>query len=210
MTHSLHRRGDVESLKEDFVVLATPAIGFNHEGSGPKLKDILRMAKESGVVNIGDVIHGSIFSGADFDQIESHLKDGGRVRGVFADKEKLREFLQKARDKDAGLSMTVSGLMEDVFEVANDLGLTPHSVNLSLGIWGKRILLPSEEILEFTTMCGHGLISSELVGQCLRDIKTGSITTDQAVEKLAKPCVCGLFNTVRAKHLIEKAISSKT
>ena len=27
MTHSLHRRGDFESLKEDFVVLGCPATG---------------------------------------------------------------------------------------------------------------------------------------------------------------------------------------
>lgn len=210
MTHSLHRRGDAESLKEDFVVLATPAIGFNDEGSGPKLKEILRIAKETGVVNIGDVIHGSIYSGVDFDQIESNLKDGGRVRGVFADKQKLREFLQKVRDRDTGLSLTVSGLMDDVFEVARGLGITPHSVNLSLGIWGKQSLLPGGEILEFTTMCGHGLISSELVKQCLKDIRAGSTTKEEAVERLAKPCVCGLFNTVRAKHLIDKELSSKT
>ena len=40
MTHSLHRRGDFESLKEDFVVLGCPATGVNKAGSAPKTQNL--------------------------------------------------------------------------------------------------------------------------------------------------------------------------
>ena len=40
MTHSLHRRGDRESLKEDFVVLGCPATGVNKKGSAPKTRPV--------------------------------------------------------------------------------------------------------------------------------------------------------------------------
>ena len=123
---------------------------------------------------------------------------------VFSEKSKLRSFLNAVRRRDFGLSITVSGLIQDVFEIAKDIGVEPHTVNLSLGIWGKKDLLPSENILEFTTMCGHGLVSSQLVRQYLDYVKNGKITGEKAVPKLAKPCVCGLFNPVRATHLIER------
>ena len=38
MTHSLHRRGDRESLKEDFVVLGCPSTGINKKGAAPKMR----------------------------------------------------------------------------------------------------------------------------------------------------------------------------
>ena len=69
MTHTLHRRGDIKSLKSDFVILATPAIGINDEGSGEKLKQILKIAKKHGISNIGNLVNGSLYSGMSFRQI---------------------------------------------------------------------------------------------------------------------------------------------
>lgn len=209
MTHTLHRRGDIKSLKSDFVILATPAIGINDVGSGEKLKQILKIAKKHGISNIGNLVDGSLYSGMNFEQIEQKLKDGGRVRGVFSDRGKLNGFLKEVAKADFGLSITVSGLIDDISELSKEIGLTPHTINLSLGIWGRRDLLPKERILEFTTMCGHSLISTNLVKRCLEDIEKGKISEEAAIRKMAKTCVCGIFNPVRAKYLIEKAKSRK-
>ena len=57
MTHSLHRMGSEESLTNDYVILITPAIRINDKGSGVKLKRSLRILREEGVTNIGDVEH---------------------------------------------------------------------------------------------------------------------------------------------------------
>jgi hypothetical protein len=57
MTHTLHRIGSEESLREDYVVLVMPSKDINHEGSGPKLRRFLEMALEAGAVKIGDKYH---------------------------------------------------------------------------------------------------------------------------------------------------------
>ena len=43
MTHTLHRSGTVESLKNDYVILVMPAQGFNNEGAAPKMRGVLEI-----------------------------------------------------------------------------------------------------------------------------------------------------------------------
>jgi hypothetical protein len=54
-------------------------------------------------------------------------------------------------------------------------------------------------------MCGHGLTSSGLVEKMIEDIRKGKTSPQKASEKLAKPCVCGIFNTTRAAELLATA-----
>lgn len=37
MTHTLHRRGSIEELQKDYVILAMAARGVNREGAAPAL-----------------------------------------------------------------------------------------------------------------------------------------------------------------------------
>ena len=76
--------------------------------------------------------------------------------------------------------------------MSKELGIKPHSINLSLDIWGKKEELPSEEILEFVTMCGHGLISQHLVKKVIEDVKSGKKTPRDAAVLIGQPCVCGI------------------
>ena len=80
--------------------------------------------------------------------------------------------------------------------------MTPHSVDYSLDIWGKREKLPSDEILEVTTMCGHAMIASNLVKSLVNDIKAGEISAEDAGKEFAKLCECGIFNPSRAAELL--------
>lgn len=89
------------------------------------------------------------------------------------------------------MSVTVEGPTGDILEMAEELGSEPHSVNLSLDIWGKE--LPAEEILEFVTMCGHGLISQYLV-KIIEEVKAGKKTPQKAAVELEFPCVCRIYN----------------
>ena len=165
MSHSLHRRGSCASLKEDFVILITPSVGINHEGAGPKLWKALDIITEAEPINIGSYETGTIYSGVTIEDIRNNMPETPRVRCCFDGKEKMKEVLGRLQELDLGLSVTVSGLNEDILEMARDLGLKPHSVNYSLGIHGRTELLPPEEVVEFITMCGHGMISKELVVQ---------------------------------------------
>jgi len=86
-------------------------------------------------------------------------------------------------------------------------GLKRHTVELSLGVWGKVEKLESQEVLEVTTMCGHGLVAGNLVKTLVDDIRKGRTTARQASEELAKQCVCGVFNAPRAEELLKSAAS---
>ena len=204
MTHSLHREGSVKSLENDYVILITPAISVNDKGSGEKLKRYLKILVEEGVENIGDVEHGSIKSGLTIEKLGSYLGDGKRIRAAISDKESLKRILARIKEEDMGLSITVSGLVDNIFEMSRELGIKPHSINMALGVWGKVSLLPEERIREITTMCGHHMVSSSLVKEAIKKVRDGKMTPEEASEKIGKLCVCGIFNTKRCRMLLEQ------
>lgn len=207
MTHSLHRRGCKESLKDDFVILITPAVGINHENSGPMLWKILDIITDVGPNNIGSYETGTIYTGVTIEQIKESMPETPRVRCCFDSKEKMFEVLKRIKELDAGLSVTISGINEDVLEMANKLDIKAHSINYSLGIFGRTELLPPEEVMEFITMCGHGMISKDLVIKTINDVRKGKKTLRDAAKIIAQPCVCGIFNVDRAEKLLSKYVS---
>lgn len=209
MTHSLHRRGCVESLKNDFVILVTPAVGINHQDAGPKLRRILDIITEVGPINIGSYETGTIYTGVTVEEIKASMPETPRVRCAFSSKEKILEVVRRIKEEDFGLSVTVSGLNEEVLDIAKQLGIKPHSINYSLGIFGRTDLLPAEEVLEFVTMCGHGMISQHLVVKLIEDVRRGKKSIKEAAILMAQPCVCGIFNTERAEELLKKYVRAE-
>ena len=59
MSHTLHRRGTEESLKNDYVVFAMSAKGVNEVGSNVKLQRFLEIMNQYGPVNLGDMRTGN-------------------------------------------------------------------------------------------------------------------------------------------------------
>jgi hypothetical protein len=98
----------------------------------------------------------------------------------------------------------VSGLTENIHECCHKVGLTPHTIVMSLGIWGRTDLLGEEKIQRVATMCGHGLVSYNLIRELAEQVQDGRLTARKAGEMLAKPCICGIFNPERAAELIEE------
>jgi hypothetical protein len=204
MTHSLHRRGTEESLANDYVILITPAIGINDKGSGEKLKRTLRILRDEGVTNIGDVEHGSILGDLDWDSLESYMGDGKRIRASISNEETLTRILRRFKEQEIGLSVTVSGLIKKIYNTSEEAGLKPNTINMSLGILGKTTLLPSEEVLQVTTMCGHHMISQYLVEDLFSKIRSGVISSEKAVDTIGRLCVCGIFNQERCKDIFDE------
>ncbi len=126
------------------------------------------------------------------------------IEKLFGSCSKLQIF-----PRHAGYSVVVQGLYDDVKRCCNKMGLKVHTTNHSLGIWGKKEKLPSQELLEITTMCGHGMVPASLVKDALNDIKTGKSTVKEAALKLTRPCVCGTFNPDRAERLLAKIAEKK-
>jgi len=205
MTHTLHRRGTAESLSKDYVVMTLRAMGFNDKDYLPKCQEFLRIAVRHNPVNIASEMKGNIFE-LPPDEIIAEANGDSFV--VFDNPEDLTGFLKELKVADLGLSVVVSGLFEKVDECFEKAGLKHHTANFSLGIWGKQDLLPGDDILEVTTMCGHGMIPSNLVKAMVREIREGRRTPEEAVQVLAPNCSCGVFNPVRATELLA-AIASK-
>jgi len=202
MTHTLHRQGTPDSLCEDYPMLAIRAKGFNDQGNVWRLLKILEMASRYPIVNFADVKNGSKFT-TDLDTILNTDKDLPMVQMVFTSRDDMTRFMEDLKRADLGISVVASGLFEEIFRCCKKAGLTPHSVNYSLGVHGRTEKLPPKEILEITTMCGHGLVSRNLVTKLVSHIKKGKESGSSAAEKLAKDCICGIFNPVRAAKLLE-------
>lgn len=209
MSHSLHRRGSACSLKNDYVLLVTPAVDINHVGSGPKLWKFLDIVTEVGPNNIGSYETGTIYSGATIEEIRDNMPETPRVRCCFDSKYKMFEVLRQIKELDAGMSVVVSGLNEEILDMCQQLDIHPHSVNYSLGVFGATEKLPAEEVLEILTMCGHGMISGTLIQKAIYEVKRGKKTPREAAIMVSQPCVCGIFNVTRAEELFSKYLPSQ-
>jgi len=205
MTNTLHRQGALENLKNDFVIFATTAKGINREGSAPKLREFLRICLKYHPVNLGSSKQGNILQdGLDIQELISNMEDGEGAAAVFTDLETLQKVLEELIQSDLGISINISGLLGEVHECCQKAGLQRHSVEHSLGFWGAKDRLPEREILEFNTLCGHGLVSFNLIRKMIEHVKLRRLSPKEAAKIMAKCCVCGVFNPARAEILLER------
>ena len=205
MTHTLHRKGDRESLGEDYVLLVMPAKGVNFAGSEEKMRQIWEVISHhrERIVNFGNLKDGNSHR----TRLEAFQKTTSRIaHAVFKDRETLKACLKELKDRDFGISVVVSGLHDEVDKLSREIGLSPHTVQYSLGIYGKTELLPDEKVLEITTMCGHALVSPYLVEELVDRISSGKVTCKEAAKELSSRCECGIFNPHRAEKLLMKMI----
>lgn len=203
MSHSLHRYGTVEDLKNDFCMYARCARGVNRDNPGDKLRKILDIYMSEDYVNFGSSHAGkSKLNGLDPEEYRKTLDHAYGIIISFSERESVKNVLAKLKDADLGISIVVSGLIQEVKDICQEVGLTPHTATLSLGIHGKKELLPDDETLKVITMCGHSLIGAPLVQSVARKVKEGRLTPTQGSEIIGKPCTCGIFNTRRCAKLM--------
>jgi len=116
------------------------------------------------------------------------------------------EWIANNREKGLPISLVISSLFDDARKCCRETGLTPHTYLHSLGFYGKVEELPDEDELEIITMCGHGLIAAKRVRRLVSRIEKGELTPEVAAHDVAKPCVCGIVNEVRAKKIFERMV----
>lgn len=205
MTHSLHREGTIASLEKDYAVFIYPARGYNYKGSTPKVRRLVEIVYQVGPANmIATTLRKNMYSDVKPEEVLDSIKEGCRVFTVFNGREKIKELLTGFKEADQGISIIVSGLIDRVRDIAAEAGLNPHTINLSLGIHGGTESLPPADIRQFTTMCGHAMVSPNLVKDIIRKVKTGKIDTWEGSWVLAKPCACGIYNPHRSQELLEE------
>ena len=204
MTNTLHRLGTRENLSHDYIVFLSAAQGINREGCAEKLKRFLRLALEEGPVNIGSM--GRNLFTADWETIVTSITDDSGATATFSDPEAVRRLVGKLKEADMGISVNISGLAAEVDDILRSQGIVRHSIEHSLGILGRTERLPTRQILELTTMCGHGLVSYNHARKMVDWVKLGKLKPREAARYLARPCVCGAFNVDRAEELLAKAV----
>jgi hypothetical protein len=207
VTHTLHRQGTEEGLSNDYIFLCMAAKGINEDGSVDKMREFLRIMLRHNPVNIGDMRTGNMHH-TKTEEILAKVTGTSIVHGVFTDKNTVANVLRDLKQADLGMSVVVSGPFSSATECCRKIGLKPHSIDYSAGIWGKKEKLPPQEIMEVTTMCGHAMVASNLVKSLVQDIKAGEISAEDAGKELAKQCECGIFNPLRATKLLQ-AMASK-
>jgi len=209
MTHSLHRSGDIESQKKDFVWFMYQTKGVNDKNIRPKALEFIAVAEAVGSENWGDVKTGPtvLYS---TEEIIDNLSDKSRLRGVFTKRGQVVEFLKRIKAKDLDMSVVISGVLSEILPACEEAGVTPHSINYSLGVWGKKDKLPDDTTLSITTMCGHHMISPKFVKYIMKRVGKGKLSPEEGALELATFCYCGIFNQVRCADIIAENTKGKS
>lgn len=98
MTHTLHRRGSIDELQKDYVILAMAARGVNREGAAPALARALEIFASHNPVNYGNVA-GNAFTG-ELAEIAARKVAASCRCGVFNWERASRVFARLAGEKE--------------------------------------------------------------------------------------------------------------
>ncbi len=201
MTHSLHRHGTLENLEGDYVVFAIAAQTVNAKGKAPVFGEFYKIVNKYDPVFSGDMKTGNVLA-VGIEAIANGHQDNSIVHAVYTDPEIVAQVLEELKEADLGLSIVVSGLLDHVDECCSKAGIKRHTIEHSLGIHGNTARLPKDEVLEISTMCGHGMVAFNLITHLADEIKAGRRTPEDAANELAAQCHCGIVNPVRAANLL--------
>jgi hypothetical protein len=220
VTNTLHRYGDAESLRDDYIVFAMPAKGHNDSGCTPALRRFLELALRHDPVNVGDAKHGGAYRGAesvsplnhwrpraraDFQAVVDSIDGYTVAAAVFDRAERLEAFLRDVKAADLGMCVNVSAVTDTARAILERVGITRHSVEYSLPFrFGRTDLLPDRRTLELYTMCGHGMVSANMARKMRDWVREGRRTPEDAARYLAKFCTCGIYNVARAARLLDE------
>lgn len=209
MSHSAHRYGAREELQDDYVIFVRPCKQFDdvdqeaREETIRKTEALAGLVRRHDPVNFGRTKPGSLSQGVTFSRIMS-VKALNGFMCVFTSKSKAEEVIRDIKEADSGLSVVAGGPHEDIFEIARGLGIQPHTVFCSLGIWGNTGRLPGENHLKIMTLCGHSMIPASLIDHMVDRIRSGRMSVEAAADELARPCPCGIFNVPKTIEILKK------
>ena len=184
MTHSMHRQGTYDNLSDDFVLLGVAGGAFEDLPATFRQFDAIAIRHQPVEVPATQLTSAHHF--------------------VYDAKEKIRSLLTDLAVAELGISVTISGLRDQVTECCRAAELNPHTVCQSLGFWGKTERLPHFRALEVSTMCGHGRVSPNLVWDLAKEVQRQALDSNEASKRMNELCRCQIFNSARAAKLTAK------
>ena len=202
MTHTLHRRGDPEELARDFVFTTMASKGINTDGTAERMKRFYEIVMKYNPVFLGDAARGNQLT-LGVKALLDGCSDGTIAHAVFRDADTVAAVIKELIDAGFDRSVVVSGLFDRVKECCRRAGIgVPHTIEYSLGTWGRTEKLPPSEYLPVMTMCGHAQVPAALVRHVVEQVRAGRLTSEEAGLKLGHQCTCGVFNVARASELV--------
>jgi hypothetical protein len=219
MTNTLHRFGDAESFRDDYVVFAMCSKGRNDQDALPKLRKFLELAVPFKPVNLGDAIHGGALRPSrqmtptshwnrdttpDFPAVINGLTGPTTVAAVFDNRPAAEDFVKAVKEAELGLSINISTSIDGAEQCCFAAGIPRHSVGYSLGFEGAVDKLPNSKVMMLSTMCGHGMVSHSLAKKLIDWVREGRRTPEQAAAYMTRFCSCGVFNPTRAARILEE------
>jgi len=209
MTHSLHRALPATANQQDFVLLLTPSDQFSIRAARRAMSTLIADVQRAGPANVGSYGAGSVCGGTAWENVRRAIIQDGRLRCCFASAEELAELLRAIADRDLGVSVVVAGVRDHVLEVLDRANLAPHTENRSCGIHGLGPTTAAPWVRAITSQCGHGMITPQLVEHAAGQLASGEWTEKEAIEALARPCVCGIFNPVVSAEILEDTLAER-
>jgi hypothetical protein len=154
MTNTLHRRGSEEALQEDFVVFALPK---GQSGLIEKLVQFTQICLKHEPVNMS-IASLEGLRGIDTDHVQEIMRDKISTTATFDNLAAVTSVVAELTEADLGISINISGLLKEVQACCKKNGISRHSAEQSLGDFGQTDKLPAREIVEISTLCGHGQV----------------------------------------------------
>ena len=221
MTNTLHRFGDANSFRDDFIVFAMACKGdYKQPNALDGLRKFLKIALEYKPVNLGDARHGGAIRPSrsmnplahwnrdntpHFQEVVDGLTDVTTCAAVFDNQTAAEAFVKRIREENLGLSVNISTSIDGAEGCCTHAGIPRHSVGYSLGFEGKTEKMPNSQVAMLSTMCGHGMVSASLAKKMIDFVKENRRTPEEAAAVLTRFCSCGVFNPARAKRILEDA-----
>jgi hypothetical protein len=217
MTNTLHRYGNADSFHDDIIIFAIACKGKNEEGAVERLKTFLQICAKHDPVNMGNSdfssyrpssklkpsVHWNRAISPDNESVIKGVHRTATTAAVFDSLERASACLGDLVEADLGLSINVATSVDGARELASACGINRHSVEYSLGFDDPHDSLPDRQVLMLSTMCGHGMVSSNLAKKMLDLVQEGRRSPEEAAATLARFCPCGAYNPVRARRLLE-------
>ncbi|WP_439487762.1 hypothetical protein [Algoriphagus sp.] len=220
MTNTLHRFGSAESFHDDYIIFAIPSKGINDEGCIPKLKEFLRLCAKHNPSNMGNgnrssmapekglnpLAHWNRRAVNDWETVIEGVIKAGTVSAVFSTKEDAEACMGEIVAADFGFSVNMSTSVQNAKEAAICCGIKRHSVEYTLGFNDPFDLLPDSQVLTLSTMCGHGMVSFNMAKKMIDMVREGRRSPEDAANTLVRFCPCGIYNSARAKRILEESV----
>jgi hypothetical protein len=218
VTNTLHRYGSAKSFDDDYIIFAIACKGKNDQGAVEKLRAFLEICASHRPVSMGNSALGSyhpssklgpsVHWGRNLDPdhrgVVESVQVPRTVAAVFDRRGRAESCLRDLIEADLGLSVNVATSVEGAREAAAACDIKRHSVEYSLGFSDPHDQLPNAQVLQLSTMCGHGMVSSSLAAKMLDMVREGRRSSGEAAVTMARFCACGAFNPTRAKRLLSQ------